>query len=83
MKAIKEKTRKVKRQVTTVNDLFTRDDVNGLLERLDKAKPHITDALMIYIDNRDNLLHWSTTENTLESQALWMIEVAKRALLEE
>lgn len=82
MKAIKEKTRKSKKAITTVNDLFSRDDVNDLLERLNKAKPYITDALMVYIDKRDNLIHWQTTENTFESLAVYMIERAKKALLD-
>jgi hypothetical protein len=70
-----------KHAITTVNDILTRDDVNGILEHLDRVKPHITDLIVIAIDRRDKVYHWLTTENTLESTAVWMLESTKLDML--
>lgn len=72
---------KRKRAITTVNDLLTRDDVNGILAQLEGLKPHITDLIIIGMDRRDNRYHWMITENTLVSTATWMLESTKLDLL--
>ncbi len=65
----------------TINDLLTSDDVNGILADLDKVKPHIKAAIVIYIDKRDDKYHWGITDDTLVSTAVWMLESTKMDLL--
>ncbi len=72
---------RIKSRVTTVNDLLARDDINGILKDLDKVKPHITDCIVIYVDKRDNKIHWNNTEDTLTSLAVYMLESVKLRLM--
>ncbi len=73
--------RRPKQKPVTVNDLLTKDDINGILNHLDTVKPHITAAIVIYMDKRDNKYHWQITEDTLVSLATWMLESIKLELL--
>lgn len=66
-----------KRRKVTINDLFTRDDVNTILADLDKIKPDISDIIVIYIDKNDNRYHWQVAGGTTVSTAVWMLESAK------
>jgi hypothetical protein len=70
-----------KRKVVTINDLLTRDDLNGILKDLDKVKPYIKDCIVIYIDKRDDKYYWQITDNTLASMAVWLLESTKNNLL--
>jgi len=63
-------------KVKTINDLLTRDDINGILADLDKAKPNISDLIVIYMD-KDKNRYFLTTEDTLVSTATWMLEGTK------
>jgi len=62
--------------MVTVNDLLTRDDVNGMLKDLQDKKPGIKNLVIIYTDG-DNVNHWSITSDTNSSMAVWMIESMK------
>jgi hypothetical protein len=70
-------------KVKTVNDLLTRDDINGILADLDQEKPNISDLIVIYMDRRDHKYHWTITDGTLVSTATWMLESTKLDLLIE
>ncbi len=72
-----------KRKLVTVNDILTRDDVYGMIDNLEKIKPHITDCIVIYMDKRDGMRYFVTTDNTAQSLATWMLETTKLDLLEE
>jgi hypothetical protein len=76
----REPIHKRKRTSVTVNDILTRDDVNGILANLNGVKPHITAAIVIYLDEAD-VYHWQMTEGTFMSQAVWMLESTKLDLL--
>lgn len=70
-------------KVKTLNDLFTRDDINGMLADLAKEKPNISDLLVIYLDKRDNKYYFQVTDNTLIPTAIWLLESTKLNLLDE
>jgi len=69
-------------KVKTINDLLTRDDINGILADLDKAKPNISDLIVIYMD-KDKNRYFLTTEDTLVSTATWMLEGTKLDVINE
>ncbi len=69
------------KRITTIDGLLARDDVNGILDDLNKVKPNIQDLVVIYIDNSDGNRHFKMTEGTLQSLAVWMLETAKLDLL--
>jgi 3-methyladenine DNA glycosylase AlkC len=77
-KPLKRSTRK---RITTLNDIFTRDDVNGILNDLDKVKPNINDLVVIYVDAKNHKCDWLITDGTLVSTAIWMLESVKLDLL--
>lgn len=70
------------KRVTTVSDLFTRDDVNDILSDLTKRKDKITAMVVITLD-KDNMQHWWITDGTLCSTATWMMECTKYDLISE
>ncbi len=74
------KTKRTKR-LTTIEDVLTRDDVNGILADLYKVKPNISDLIVIYMDSKDERYHFITTDNTLVSTATWLLESVKLDLL--
>ncbi len=74
---------KSKKRITTVEDILTRDDVNGILIHLDKVKPDISDLIVVYYDKEGNRWNYQITEDTLVSTATWLLESAKLALLSE
>ncbi len=69
-----------KRKSVTINDLLTKDDINGILADLEKIKPNIKDLIVIYMD-KNNKYSWQITGNTLESLAVWLLESVKLDLL--
>ncbi len=69
-----------RKKITTVNDLLTRDDINDILANLDKVKPDIKDLLVIYVD-KENTHHWQTSDSTLLSTAVLMLESTKLELM--
>ncbi len=69
--------------IKTVNDILARDNVNGILNALDKAKPHIQDLIVIYIDRRNNRKYWNGTDDTTKPIATWMLETTKLELLND
>ena len=69
-------------KIKTVNDLLTRDDINGILADLDEAKPDISDLIVIYVD-KDKNRYFLTTEDTLTSTATWMLESTKLDVIME
>lgn len=69
-------------KVKTIEDLFTRADINGILNNLDKEKPDITDLIVICVDKKDEMYFWITNK-TKVSTATWMLESTKLDLLNE
>ncbi len=69
------------RRITTIEDLLTRDDINGILVALDKVKPHISDMIVIYFDKERNILDYIVTDETLVSKSVWMLEATKLDIL--
>ena len=80
---ISPKGKQKKSKVVTINDLLTRDDINGILSDLDKDKPDIRDLIVIYVDKRDKSFSYYLTQDTLISTATWMLEATKLDLLTE
>ncbi len=72
--------KKIKR-ATSINDLLARDDVNGILDDLNKVKPNIKNLVVIYTDSTDSQRHFKITEGTLESLVIWMLETTKIDIL--
>ena len=70
-------------KVETVNDLLTRDDINGILADLDKEKPNISDLIVIYLNKDDKRCYFQITEDTLTDRATWMLESTKLDVLNE
>lgn len=70
-------------KVKTVNDLLTRDDINGMLADLDKEKPNISDLIVIYLNKDDKRYYFQITEDTLNATATWMLESTKLDVLNE
>lgn len=70
-------------KVKTINDLLTRDDVNGILADMNKRKPDVTDMIVIYYNKEGNLYGWQITDNTHESLVVWLLESAKKDLMNE
>ena len=69
-------------KVNTVDDLLTRDDINGMLADLNNLKKDIDDLIIIYTDKGRN--YWfQITEGTLISTAIWMLESTKVDLLHD
>jgi hypothetical protein len=62
-------------------DLFTQDDVNRILEDLQKIKPSMKSLIVLWQDE-DNT-YWEITKDTNVSTAVWMLETAKFDLLKE
>ena len=69
-------------KVKTINDLLTRDDINGILADLDESKPNISDLIVIYMDKNKNRC-FQITENTLNSTATWLLETTKLDVIME
>ena len=70
-------------KVKTINDLLTRDDINGMLAELDKEKPNISDLIVIYLDKDTKQYHFQITEDTLNAIAVWMLENTKLDMLND
>jgi len=69
-------------KVKTINDLLTRDDINGMLSDLDEAKPNISDLIVIYMDKDKNRC-FQITETTLNATATWLLEATKLDVIME
>ena len=76
-----KRTNLLKRKLVTVDDLFTLDDVNDILEKVNKSKSHYSDIIVIVIDKDTEEYSWLLTNNTLESTAVWLLENTKNDLL--
>lgn len=68
------------RKVLTVNDVLARDDLNEFLANMEKIKPNIKHAIIIWIDREDNY-SWEITKGILTSQAIFLLERTKFDLL--
>jgi hypothetical protein len=66
----------------TVEDLLARNEINIILDDLDKKKPEIKDMLVIYTDKAGNR-SFILTEDTLISTATWMCEATKYDIMLE
>ena len=75
--------RKRSRRVTTIEDILARDDVNGILQELDKEKPHISDMLVIWLDKREGQFYYQMTDGTKVSTATWLLEATKFDVISE
>lgn len=69
--------------ITTVSDLLTTDDVNGILSDLNKVKHNISDLIVIYLDKETKRYSFQITANTLVTTVTWMLESTKLDVLEE
>jgi hypothetical protein len=67
-------------KVKNIEDLFTRADINGILNKLDKEKPDIDDLIVIWVNKKDEL-YFTITDKTLVSRATYMLEATKIDLL--
>lgn len=70
-----------KKHLVTVNDLLTRDDVNGMLQDLQKKKVGIKNLIIIYTDD-NSANHWEITSDTTSSLAVWMLESTKMDVMD-
>lgn len=70
-------------KVKTVNDMLTRDDINGMLSELEKQKPNISDLIVIWLDKNDRKFYFQITGDTLVTTAVWMLEGAKLDVMNE
>ena len=77
---VKAKTHLTK--VITLNDLFARDDVNEFLADMDKEKPNIKDAIIIYV-TKDNKLRWEMTQDITIDNAIGLLERTKLSAIEQ
>jgi hypothetical protein len=66
---------RLKRRVVTVSDILARDDVNEILQYLDKNKANLTGLIVIATD-RDGTNHYRNTEQSVAS-VVYTLEVAK------
>jgi len=69
-----------RKRVTTINDILSRDEITGMVADLQAQKPDIKDLVIIYTDGA-SVYHWSISEDTLMSTAIWMLESTKNDLL--
>ena len=76
---LKSQRLKAKR-VTTVTDLLTRDDVNGILAELNQRKDKINHLIVLWAD-REGKQHGLFTDDTLASKAVYMLESSKFDLM--
>jgi hypothetical protein len=61
-------------------DLLARDDINGILEDVNKVKPDIKSLIVIWLD-QDDVYHFEISDDTLVAIATWMLECTKLDLL--
>lgn len=66
----------------TVNDLLTKDDVNGILQDLDNIKPDIKNLLIIWTD-KDDKYYWEMSDDILVSQANLLLDLTKDDLIRD
>jgi len=80
MKLFKRKTKKLatvkqnpEQSLTTINDLFTQDNINKLLEELQELKPRLRHLILIYETNED-MHSWRTSgEDLTTTQAIGLL----------
>lgn len=70
-------------KIKTINDLLTRDDINGILADLDREKPNISDLIVIYFNKQTNKYCFQLTDNTFIDRATWLLETTKFDILNE
>ena len=70
-------------KVKTINDLLTRDDINGMLADLDKEKPNISDLIVIYLNKDTKKYNFQITEDTLNTTAVWLLQQANQDVLND
>jgi len=73
--------RKLHRKNLTINTLLAQDDLNTILATLDKLKPSITHAIIIY-ETDDEVRHFNFTEMPV-SHAMGLLELTKQDLYQE
>ena len=73
--------RKLHRKNLTVNTLLAQDDVNAILSTLDKLKPDITHAIVIF-EKKDKTRDFYFT-NMPVSHAMGLLELTKQDLYQE
>ena len=72
--------RRTSKRITTVTDLLTRDDVNGILDEWAHDKHKIHHLIVLWAD-KEGKQHELFTEETLVSEAVYMLEATKFDLL--
>ena len=72
---------KLHKKHLTVSDLLTQDDLNTILANLDKAKPDITHAIVIF-EKKDKTRDFYFTEMPV-SHAMGLLELTKQDLYQE
>jgi hypothetical protein len=75
-----KKLSKTTRKITTINDVLARDDVNDILEKVNRSKADICDLIVITMPKDGGYRLWITNE-TLESKAVYMLEAVKMDIL--
>lgn len=73
-------SKKSRRKVVTVSDILARDDVNDILQTIDKNKSDIKDLIVIAMP-KDKPYYFYTTRETLSSTAVWLLECVKADII--
>ncbi len=68
-------TQRRRARITTMNDILARDDVNDILENLDKRKDSLSALVVIAVDRSGETAYF-TTEQTL-SELVYRLEEMK------
>jgi hypothetical protein len=68
------------RKLTTINDVLARDDVNDILEKVNRSKADICDLIVITMPKDGGYRLWITDE-TPDSKAVYMLEAVKVDIL--
>lgn len=68
-------------KIKTINDLLTRDDINRILQNLDKRKPDITDMIVIYYNKDTDTYGWQITADTKNFFAVGLLTAIIQDLL--
>lgn len=72
------RTRQTKRRITTIDDILTQSDVNGVLSDINGIKSEINELVIIYTKDKDICFH---TTPMMDSHMLYLLEQAKLMLL--
>ena len=70
------------KRITTINDIFTRDEINQILDDLNKEKSNIKHLTVIYT-TQDGTICSRNSPDSMMSDIIYQIEVTKKLLLND